>query len=198
MRRNTRDQLLDSARRCFAVKGFYGASIADIADDLGLTKQALLHHFGSKEKLYGEILKGIAESIICDIIRIRTRVEDPLAQLEALMTGLLERQLSHSDEAQILMRELLDNRARAEQAGNWYLKPFLDSLIAIVRSIPLKEDLTEARALALVYQFLGSINYFVVSEPTLTQMFGKEVHTVMRQEYPRQLRLLIRSRFERG
>lgn len=198
MGRNTRDQLLDSARRCFAVKGFYGASIADIADDLGLTKQALLHHFGSKEKLYGEILKGIAESIISDIIRIRTRVEDPLAQLEALMTGLLERQLSHSDEAQILMRELLDNRARAEQAGNWYLKPFLDSLITIVRAIPLKEDLTEARALALVYQFLGSINYFVVSEPTLTQMFGKEVHTAMRQEYPRQLRLLIRSRFERG
>lgn len=190
--------MLDSARRCFAVKGFYGASIADIADDLGLTKQALLHHFGSKEKLYGEILKGIAESIISDIIRIRTRVEDPLAQLEALMTGLLERQLSHSDEAQILMRELLDNRARAEQAGNWYLKPFLDSLITIVRAIPLKEDLTEARALALVYQFLGSINYFVVSEPTLTQMFGKEVHTAMRQEYPRQLRLLIRSRFERG
>ncbi|GKX33416.1 MAG: hypothetical protein MnENMB40S_10340 [Rhizobiaceae bacterium MnEN-MB40S] len=197
MGKNTREQLLESARRCFAAKGFYGASIADIADELDLTKQALLHHFGSKEKLYGEILKGIAESIISDIIRTRADVTDPLAQLEALMTGILKRQLAHSDEAQILMRELLDNRARAEQAGNWYLKPFLDSLVSIVRTIPLEEDLTEARALALVYQFLGSINYFVVSEPTLTQMFGKEMHAAMRQDYPEQLRLLIRSRFHR-
>ncbi len=197
MGKNTREQLLESARRCFAAKGFYGASIADIADELGLTKQALLHHFGSKEKLYGEILKGIAESIISDIIRTRAHVTDPLAQLEALMTGILERQLAHSEEAQILMRELLDNRARAEQAGNWYLKPFLESLVSIVRTIPLEEDLTEVRALALVYQFLGSINYFVVSEPTLTQMFGKEMHAAMRQDFPEQLRLLIRCRFHR-
>ncbi|MBW8638753.1 TetR/AcrR family transcriptional regulator [Hoeflea sp. WL0058] len=198
MSKNTREQLLESARRCFAAKGFYGASIADIADEIGLTKQALLHHFGSKEKLYGEILKGIAEGIISDIIRTRAHVTNPLAQLEALMTGILDRQLAHSEEAQILMRELLDNRARAEQAGNWYLKPFLDSLVSIVRTIPLEEDLTEARALALVYQFLGSINYFVVSEPTLTQMFGKEVHAAMRQDYSEQLRLLIRHRFHHG
>ena len=59
--KKTREQLLDVARHQFAMTGFYGTSIASIANELGLSKQALLHHFGSKDKLYGEILKEISE-----------------------------------------------------------------------------------------------------------------------------------------
>ena len=58
---STRDQLLATARTLFAERGFYGVSIASIANEHGLTKQALLHHFSSKEKLYGEVLKEIAD-----------------------------------------------------------------------------------------------------------------------------------------
>jgi AcrR family transcriptional regulator len=54
--RDTRDAFLDAAKRHFAQRGFYGASIAAIAEELGLTKQALIHHFGTKERLYGEVL----------------------------------------------------------------------------------------------------------------------------------------------
>ena len=46
MQEDTREQLLESASQLFAAKGFYGASLANIADELGLTTQALLHHFG--------------------------------------------------------------------------------------------------------------------------------------------------------
>ena len=60
----TRDQLLAIAATQFAQKGFYGASIASIADELCLTKQALLHHFGSKEKLYGEVLQSISSQTL--------------------------------------------------------------------------------------------------------------------------------------
>ena len=55
MAQDTRERLLDQAEPLFAERGFYGVSIAAIASELGLTKQALLHHFGSKEKLYGEV-----------------------------------------------------------------------------------------------------------------------------------------------
>ena len=36
MSAETREQLIDAARRQFAGRGFYGASIASIADELGL------------------------------------------------------------------------------------------------------------------------------------------------------------------
>lgn len=54
-------KFIEAATRQFARKGFYGASISSIANELGLSKQAVLHHFGSKEKLYGEVLQQISE-----------------------------------------------------------------------------------------------------------------------------------------
>ena len=42
MTSSTRDQFLQAAIKQFADRGFYGTSIASIAADLGLTKQALL------------------------------------------------------------------------------------------------------------------------------------------------------------
>ena len=45
MARVSREEYLDAAEALFAERGFYGVSIAAIAEQLGLTKQALLHHF---------------------------------------------------------------------------------------------------------------------------------------------------------
>lgn len=49
--------LLKSATREFAKKGFAMAGIEDIADPTGLNKKMIYHYFGSKEDLYIEVLK---------------------------------------------------------------------------------------------------------------------------------------------
>ena len=84
----TRQQFLQTARQLFARKGFYGTSLANIADELGLTKQALLHHFGSKEKLYAEILEGISERMLAAVAAARAAHRNPADQLEALVADL--------------------------------------------------------------------------------------------------------------
>ena len=58
---NTKTALIEVAHKLFADRGYDGVSIADIAGELGITKQALLHHFGNKEKLYGKVLEGVSE-----------------------------------------------------------------------------------------------------------------------------------------
>ena len=49
--------------------------------------------------------------------------------------------------ARLMMRELLDNEQRAEKAGNWYLKPYLESLVDIAMAAD--DTLSPERALAL-------------------------------------------------
>lgn len=187
--------MLEIARHQFAHKGFAGTSIAAIANELDLSKQALLHHFGSKEKLYGEVLKEISERYVARILRTQIEISDPRLQLQELMLDQLARQFEDKEDAQVVMRELMDNQSRAEHAMQWYLKPYLDALVTIVKRIPGEENLAHAEALAVVYQFLGAINYIGMSEPTLKQMFGKKAFDELCKTYPAQLRRLIEFRF---
>ena len=56
-REQTRRQLLAAAAEVFARKGFAGASLEEIAEVAGYTTGALYYHFGSKDKLFLELIK---------------------------------------------------------------------------------------------------------------------------------------------
>lgn len=198
MSESTREKFLSVAAVQFADKGFYGASIASIATELGLTKQALLHHFGSKEKLYAEILQEISNSNLKRIADIRAETAEPKNQLEAVVVGEFEQQYANPVASALIMRELLDNERRAEKAGNWFLKPYLDALVDIVLAANISTAKTRPEALALVYQLLGAAMYLPVSVPTLSKMYGKRMFEEFRAQYSTELRRLIRSRLEAG
>ena len=85
-------------------------------------------------------------------------------------------------------------RGRAAHAGTWYLKPFLDTLIGMVRRTPGRARKSDAHLLAIVYEFLGASHYFATSTTTLTQMYGKEEYERLKRRYADELRLAIRAR----
>ncbi len=189
MAQDTRERLLDQAEALFAERGFYGVSIAAIANELALTKQALLHHFGSKEQLYGEVLKRI--SLRFAGLREQLADRDPVERLKAYCLSLLAKDELGPHATTVLMRELLDNKRRADTAGTWYLKGFLQNLIDQVKEIPLWQQAEDAQILAFVYQILGAINYYGISEPTLTGIFGSDFYQQLNANYPDQLMHLI-------
>src|SRR5690349_16209108 len=51
-----RAELVEAAFRVFAEKGYLGLSIRQIAEAVGTSHTALLHHFGSKEALLEAVL----------------------------------------------------------------------------------------------------------------------------------------------
>src|SRR5215470_15130683 len=51
-----RERALAAATRLFAARGFDATSLQAIADEIGVTKQAILHHFPSKERLRDAVL----------------------------------------------------------------------------------------------------------------------------------------------
>ena len=193
MVKDTRKQLLDTAEALFAERGFYGVSIAAIADQLCLTKQALLHHFGSKEKLYGEVLKRISAQYELTSSQLDSSDFTPAEKLKSYLLLIFESTQSQNNRSKLLMRELLDNNERAATAGAWYLKPFLDHLIDMVRNIPEWQDASKAENLALVYQLLGAINYYAVSAPTLTGILGPSEFTRLQEAFPKQLERLLEA-----
>lgn len=186
MATTTREQYLDTAEALFAERGFYGTSIAAIGNELGLTKQALLHHFGSKENLYGSVLNRISARF-GDLSDADTEsVAEPIAALKTYLLQILASAVKHPYQTRLLMRELLDNNQRAETAGKWFLKPFLEHLISLLQAIPKWQRASEMQALALIYQLLGAINYYAISKPTLTGIFGHASYTTFDAAFPDQ------------
>lgn len=184
--------MIEEARGLFAERGFYGVSIAQIAAELDLTKQALLHHFGTKERLYGLVLARIAEEL-ADLREPAVPGVDPAGQLQAWFAAMISDTPSKIERSRLLMREILDNQVRAESAGSWYLKPFLDELVAMLRGVPGWAEATDARLLAAVVQLLGAINYHAVSGPTFRGIFGKDAETAMNAAFGAQLRNMINA-----
>jgi AcrR family transcriptional regulator len=192
MQQATRDQLLSAAKRQFADKGFYGASIAQVAGEVGLTKQALLYHFKRKEDLYAEIMREISQRLLRFVEAAVQRTERPERQFEDVMLGLYATSREYPLDTRLLVRELLDNQSRAETAKDWYLLPLLSEIVAVLKRVPGFEKVSSAAAFCMVYQLIGSIEYFAISTPTLTRMYGAPAYESYRDEFPIELRKQIR------
>ncbi|HEL3781413.1 TetR/AcrR family transcriptional regulator [Stenotrophomonas sp. CC22-02] len=54
----TREAILASARRAFALSGYDGAGVRDIAAGAGVTAMMVNRYFGSKEQLFAEVVEG--------------------------------------------------------------------------------------------------------------------------------------------
>ena len=94
----------------------------------------------------------------------------------------------------LLMRELLDNNARATNAENWFLKEFLERLIVMVKAIEGLQTLSDEEALIFAYQLLGAVNYFLISPATLSGIFGKDVMQRMSANFSVELDSLIAAK----
>ena len=193
MQTDTKHRLLNTSEALFAERGFYGVSIAAIAKEMGFSKQALLHHYPTKEKLYGAVLQRISDDFLEQQIEAEQASRDPLERLKAFYLGLAKPSSENVQRTRLLMRELLDNNGRANSAESWYLKGFLNRTIQMVKAVEGLETLSDEQALITAYQWLGAVNYFLISPPTLSGIFGKAALTQMHHDFNDQLVALIES-----
>jgi AcrR family transcriptional regulator len=192
MQDDTPNQLLSAAKRQFAEKGFYGASISQVAGEVGLTKQALLYHFKRKEDLYAAVMQKISDKLLRFVRTTVSRSDAPEQQFENIMLGLYDSSREFPLDVKLLVRELLDNQSRADKVRDWYLLPFLSEIVAVVQRMKGFEDVQSPAAFCIVYQLIGSIEYFAISTTTLERMYGADAYESYRDNFPMELRNQIR------
>jgi AcrR family transcriptional regulator len=86
-----RDEITAAALRCFTKKGF-GASMADIIAETGLSAGAIYGHFASKNEVMLAVARSIMGSRIDDLqlLRSRDRLPSPGEVATRILTGLSE------------------------------------------------------------------------------------------------------------
>lgn len=77
---NTREKILDTASRLLETRAYHGFSFQDIADEVGIRKPSLYHHFASKDEIAIEILNSSKDTFIAELLKLED--ETPSKQLE--------------------------------------------------------------------------------------------------------------------
>src|ERR1700736_4286830 len=85
----TRQQILETAQRLFAERGYGATSLQMIADEMGLTKAAVYYHYRAKSDiLHAALLPGIQriEALLDEVAAVRGR----RARAEVLVSGFVD------------------------------------------------------------------------------------------------------------
>ena len=90
----TRVAVLDAAERLFAARGYRGTSLEEIGREAGLSRGTPGYFFGSKQRLYGEVLDRILTRAQTTLAAASARTQDPSMSvrrncLEELVTAHL-------------------------------------------------------------------------------------------------------------
>jgi AcrR family transcriptional regulator len=121
------DEALEKAMHVFWRKGYLGTSLSDLTEAMGINRPSLYAAYGNKESLFRKVLaryscacgtlraaleeptaRGVAEALLRQSVEMQTGNETPAGCLAVQST------LSMGDEADPLKKELLAQRAAAE------------------------------------------------------------------------------------
>ncbi len=151
----------------FAALGYHGASLAEVARAAGVTKQALLHFFGTKERLYAAVLEDLSARQRAQIAA--SHRSDPAAHLAAYFESFRQSAQSSPDDMRLVVRALLDSDASAR---TWPMKPYLDTLIGLAKATRGGASKSDAEVLAWISQMIGMVQYMAISAPAVSGMYG--------------------------
>lgn len=189
---STYDRLLDIAEQQFAENGFYGTSINNIAVQLSLTKQGLLHYFPTKSKLYGAVLENASKLLMTQLLDSMTAPVDHYQKLLILFNENHWQDERLVRVTRLVVRELIDNQGRAEQSQQWYMKDFLNYLNKIIKDGQRCGEFKKGiDSMAFIYSLLGAHQYFLISLPTLEQIHSKAAFKRHLKSHSQTLRQII-------
>jgi len=172
-----RETYIKIATSKFAEFGYRGASLDAIAKEAGVTKQALLHFFGTKKKLYEAVLEDHAADLSAHL----EATEAPSPQERLLLHAQF---LTASQGNRLIIRALMDSQ---DTADHWPMKSYLDALLSFLQ-MHAKVPRSSASHLSWINKLIGLIQYHIISLPAMIGMYGPDCAQSLEQEFEQTLR----------
>ncbi|MEM9174086.1 MAG: TetR/AcrR family transcriptional regulator [Myxococcota bacterium] len=104
---DSRDKILETAEGLFAIGGYVGVGMRELATTVGLSKSALFHHFPNKQELYSAVLDRSLVRIEAAVNAVGTE-GTPEEQLDAWIDAVVCTLSEDVPAGRLMMRALVD------------------------------------------------------------------------------------------
>jgi AcrR family transcriptional regulator len=126
--------VIAAATRLFAARGFEGTSLQDIANAVGVTKPAVLHHFPSKEHIRTGVLESLLEHWRDALPRLLLAASASEDRFDAIFGELQRFFGTNPDLARVLVREGLDRPEQTQRLLRGPVRPWLSAIAGYVKA----------------------------------------------------------------
>ena len=123
---STRAHILTEATHCFAETGYDGTSLNDIAAGVGIRRPSLLHHFPSKEALYGDVFERLISEWLERLEGAISSKAEGWDKAELVLRAGLDLFADTPDYVRIMRREALDGGVHLGIDLSGVLRPLFD------------------------------------------------------------------------
>lgn len=180
-KRDTRDQILESAANLFARRGFDNVSLGEVMRDAGLTHGAFYAHFDSKQALYAEAVTNAARR------SARAGLRNTAVPSREALAGLLD---AYLDPAHVAAERspcplaflATDVANREGEVRHAYTRVFRQLGGIIKRALPSRARDREQRALALAAMMVGGVAIGrALDDPRLTDTLLRACRQIGRE-----------------
>lgn len=131
---DVRGSIVEKATRLFAARGFEGTALQDIADAVGVSKPAVLHHFPSKEHVRQAVLDGILAHWNGTLPRLLLAATASADRFDAVFGELHRFFASSPDRARLVLREALDRPDELKKLLRGPVRVWLSAVAGYIRT----------------------------------------------------------------
>lgn len=170
----TRTLILAAALRRFADQGFAATSLTEIADDVGIKRPSLLHHFPSKEALYREVL--IAElADWTSLVNVAVvGGSGGWEKAERVLVAAFEYFEKHSEFVRLTRREAIDGGPMLSQELGAVLRPMFDRAVEFLEREMDAGRLRRYDASQLLLTGYGAVLSYLSDAPFIGDLIGHD------------------------
>jgi TetR/AcrR family transcriptional regulator len=183
----TRELILQAAETEFANRGFARARLEDIAEPVGITRAAIIYHFGDKQALYAAVLEATFKAL-AERIRAALEANAPHAErVERLIGAWVDYAAERPTLARLFIREVADSPRELAPEIRDLVDPMFSLVTDGIQKGQREGAFRKIDPVLVVSILAGATVWFVTNAPLLggeeTRRLPKEeVFSAFRQE----------------
>lgn len=195
------DRILSAATRLFAAHGFEGTSLQQIADEVGIRKPSVLHHYPSKDAIRIAVLDGVLSHWKDVVPRILSAAAGEHEGFDGAVMEVIRFFREEPARARLLIRELMDRPEALIAKLRDHLHPWIGLVVDYIRRGQ-AEGLVDAELdiPAFVSQLVSMIISNIASADVMMQLVPREApdDDPMDRQIREMIRIVRRGFFARA